>query len=75
MPGFTNTASSLSLVQNDVLSVSAGDRSGVDNVVILMTDGNSNVQPENTSPAAQSLQRTGARVMVVGVGASEDINR
>ena len=74
MPGFTDTASALGVVDNTMLSSATGDRSGVDNFVALLTDGNSNVFPQNTPPAAQRL-RNNARILVAGVGRPEDINR
>jgi len=74
MPGFTDTASALGMVDNTMMTTASGDRPGVDNFVLITTDGNSNILPENTPGAAQRL-RSNARVMVAGVGRAEDINR
>ena len=41
--GKTNTAGALSLVGSDMLTSVRGDRAGVNNVVIIMTDGRSNI--------------------------------
>lgn len=38
------------------------------NVVITITDGESNINPENTIPEALLLKRTGATLLTVAVG-------
>ena len=47
-----------------------GDRTGVDNIVVIMTDGNSNINSEDTVPLANSLVNQGVRVMTVGIGSA-----
>ena len=46
--GRTNTAGALRYVRTDMLTSAAGDRPDVLNVVIVMTDGKSNVNPTQT---------------------------
>jgi len=46
----------------------------VDNYVLVLTDGHSNILPEQTPVAASQLQQV-ATVMAVGVGIQEDVNR
>jgi uncharacterized protein with von Willebrand factor type A (vWA) domain len=74
MPGFTNTAAAMGAVETSMLTSAAGDRSGVDNFVIVLTDGRSNVNTAQTASAAQRV-RNNARVIAVGVGAARDVNR
>ncbi|ESN92083.1 hypothetical protein HELRODRAFT_104083 [Helobdella robusta] len=69
--GTTNTQAALSFVASSVFDANRGYRgfdSGVLKSVILLSDGESNVQAENTVPAANSLKRLGARVYSVIVG-------
>ena len=47
---------------------SAGDRSGVQNIAIVVTDGQSNVQPDRTIPEAQAVRQRGIEVFAVAVG-------
>ena len=41
--GSTNTQDALQLLYNDLFTPSRGDRSGVDNIAVIVTDGGSNV--------------------------------
>lgn len=45
-----------------------GDRPDADNVAILVTDGDSNINYRDTSPAAQDLRDSGAKVIGIGIG-------
>ena len=48
-----------------------GDRNSVDNKIIIMTDGGSNMDQENTIPAAENLKdedEADAEIFVVAVG-------
>jgi collagen type VI alpha len=66
-PGATDTAAAL---QDTVELFSAvnGDRTGVDNVVVIMTDGDTNVDPELAEREMEDLQNAGVRVIAVGLG-------
>lgn len=66
--GKTNTQQALQLMRDSVFQANRGDRRDVPNIVILVTDGESNVQPEMTIPRAQNLKTDGAKVYVVAVG-------
>jgi len=46
--GRTNTAAALRYVRTSMLTSAAGDRPDVANVVVVMTDGRSNVYPSQT---------------------------
>jgi len=71
--GKTNTASALQMIQDKVFTQGAGDRSNARNIVWLFTDGNSNLNQENTIPQAVSLRISGAYVITISIGS--DVNR
>ena len=64
----TNTASSLTTARTDQFVSSRGDRSNVQNVAFLITDGTSNVNAGATQSEANTLKNAGAVVFGVGVG-------
>ncbi|KAL3854733.1 hypothetical protein ACJMK2_013983 [Sinanodonta woodiana] len=68
-PGSTNTAGGLRTAL-EISSPEYGDRKDVDNIVILVADGQSNVNTEDTIPAADDLKKTGAKIITIGVGLS-----
>lgn len=70
--GKTNTQEALRLAHRSVFSGSSGDRASVRNVMVLVTDGQSNVEPEKTIPEAGFSRQDGIEVYVVGIG--NDIN-
>ena len=53
-------------VSSDILMT--GDRPDATNVVILLSDGASNVNPEQTIPAAAALKDGGAVIYTIGLG-------
>ncbi|XP_076071897.1 matrilin-1-like isoform X2 [Mytilus galloprovincialis] len=67
--GGTNTGEALQYVQSDVLQTTNGARTGVDKVVVVLTDGASNgaIDP---GTAADSLRSEGVEVFAVGIGTS-----
>ncbi|CAH1789268.1 unnamed protein product [Owenia fusiformis] len=71
--GATNTQAALKMMQNDMFTTDNGDRAAP-NVVILVTDGISTVEQENTLPNAESLKLTGAHIFVIGVGSFVDVD-
>ena len=68
----TNTQDALRVGYEDMFVSGNGDRSGVNNVLMLLTDGRSNVSPEETIPQANEARNRGIRVMAVGVGPRVD---
>ena len=50
--GRTNTASALQTVRENLMSAAAGDREDVPDVVVVFTDGESNVNERDTVPQA-----------------------
>ncbi|XP_033728441.1 uncharacterized protein LOC117317678 isoform X2 [Pecten maximus] len=69
-PGSTNTAGGLRTAL-EILTNAYGARRDAEDVVILITDGQSNVNSHDTIPAAEELKGTGARVLTIGVGLTD----
>ena len=69
----TNTASALSQMRNEVFSYTNGDRSQVDNIAIVMTDGQSNVNTPGTLEQATLARNEGVLMLAVGIG--NNVNR
>lgn len=65
-PGATNTAGALRTAI-ELYGPHYGNRADAENIVILITDGLSNVKEYDTIPAAEELRQM-AHVMVIGVG-------
>ena len=51
-----------------VFQVSAGDRPGIPNVAIIMTDGESTIDRAQTLPEAQKARDAGINIYAIGVG-------
>ena len=66
--GKTNTQDALRMARTEIFTSANGDRSGVPNKLIVVTDGNSNVNAQNTIPAATQVKQNGAAVYVVALG-------
>ncbi|KAL5006010.1 hypothetical protein ScPMuIL_017168 [Solemya velum] len=67
--GNTNLAGGLKLVRHRILSRVHGDRAEVQNFLVVVTDGLSNINPENTIPEANLLKKHGTHIYSIGVGA------
>jgi len=70
--GETNTQAALRLVHSTVFTSGHGDRQGAPNVVVIATDGRSNVRADRTVTEAMTARQRGAELFVVGVG--NDVN-
>jgi len=68
--GITNTAEALQFTRDDQFTALNGDRPDAKNMVVLITDGMSNRQRENTVPNAQLLHADGVTVIPIGVRGS-----
>jgi len=66
--GTTNTPAALEAARDDQFTTAHGDRPGVQNYVITVTDGNSNVNQERTIPDAEQLKSAGVIVYSIAVG-------
>ena len=66
--GETNTQEALKFVRQRVFSSENGDRSGVRDVAIVVSDGDSNIDDRNTIPEAERLKDRGVTVYSVALG-------
>lgn len=57
--GRTNTQEAIRRAYSEVFTASNGDRNGVDNIMIVVTDGGSNIQQENTAREAATAKQQG----------------
>lgn len=71
--GRTNIASAFERVRTDVLNGNNGDRTNVENLVLLFTDGGANIRSEDTVPEAIRLRVGGTRVVTMSVGQQIDV--
>lgn len=70
MPYFgssTNTAVGIGLTHTEQFIASRGDRPNVRNIAIVITDGVSNENPENTIPAAEAARDAGIDIFSIGI--------
>lgn len=68
-PGSTNTAGGLRTAM-EIFTNNYGNRRDAEDVVILITDGESNVQAYNTIPTADELKRNSIKILSIGIGIS-----
>jgi collagen type VI alpha len=66
--GTTNTPAAFEATRDVQFTSARGDRNGVQNVVIIVTDGYSNVNQQNTIPDALQLKSSGVLIYSVAVG-------
>jgi len=66
--GKTNTQDALRKLYESVFTVSGGDRSGIKDVAIVVSDGNSNVESGRTLSEAGEARRRGVELFAVAVG-------
>ena len=67
--GMTNTQDALKMARNLFQnSAASGLRNGAEKFAVVVTDGNSNVEEDQTVLQARQLKRTGTRVIVIAVG-------
>ncbi|XP_071091672.1 uncharacterized protein [Haliotis cracherodii] len=65
--GGTNTGDALKYLQDNMFNTKNGDRPGVPNIAIIITDGRSN-KPDQTKTFAKAARDKGTQVFSVGVG-------
>ena len=71
--GRTNTQDALRLTYQSVFTASRGDRYGVRNVAVVVSDGNSNVASYLTIPEARAARQRGIELFAVTVGDSANV--
>ena len=69
--GSTNTYGGLNTMRTQMFLPETGDRPDVDNVVILITDGVSNINARRTIPEAEKARDQGIRIYVIGIGLTD----
>lgn len=73
--GRTNTAGGIEMAVNNVFRASDGDRAGDENVIIVITDGQSNVNEDRTIPSAERARSSGIKVIAIGIGENGRVDR
>ncbi|KAJ8319985.1 hypothetical protein KUTeg_001572 [Tegillarca granosa] len=69
--GSTNTADGLRKMHNEMFTAKNGDRDGVPNIAIVITDGVSNINSRRTIPEADAAKGKGIHVYVIGIGLTD----
>lgn len=69
--GRTNTADALRVVWSDVYTQIKGDRRGVPNTAIVVTDGVSNINQDRTQIEASNARAKGIHIYAIGIGLSD----
>lgn len=72
--GRTGTAAAIQTMYQDVFTTSRGDRRSVDNFAILVSDGGSNIDRDQTIPRAEQAKQRGIIMYSVVVGESPSMN-
>lgn len=70
-----SAAAGLDIVRDSMFTMDNGDRVDVPNVVIVLTDANSDVDVTDTISAAQQLRDAGATVFAVGINLGFKVRR
>ncbi len=69
--GSTNTADGLKTMRTVMFTAENGDRPGVDNIAIVVTDGVSNINNKRTIPEAEEARAQGIHIYAIGIGLTE----
>ncbi|ESO87963.1 hypothetical protein LOTGIDRAFT_126742, partial [Lottia gigantea] len=69
--GSTNTADALKTMHREMFTQRNGDRPGVDNICILITDGISNINSRRTIPEAEAARSKNIHIYVIGIGLTD----
>ncbi|XP_069108499.1 cartilage matrix protein-like [Argopecten irradians] len=69
--GNTNTADGIRVAHQDLLGRGAGRRPGVQGMIVLITDGISNMNSQRSIPEADSARAAGIQMYVIGVGLTD----
>jgi len=75
--GFTNTQAALRTMREEIFGPNGqgpGNRPNVAEMVVVVSDGNSNVLPNNTIPEATLLKTTGAKIYSVVINENHNLN-
>ena len=69
--GSTNTADALQTMRSTMFTIVNGDRPGIQNICIVLTDGVSNINSRRTIPEAEATHNQGIHVYAIGIGLTE----
>lgn len=69
--GSTNTYGALNIMRTEMFTRGNGDRPNVHNIVMLITDGVSNINPTLTVPEAVRAQAENIHIYAVGIGLAD----
>lgn len=69
--GSTNTADALRTMRTQMFTQSNGDRPGVENIAVVVTDGVSNINSRRTITEAEQARADGIHIYAIGIGLSE----
>ena len=69
--GSTNTADALNTMRTQMYTAANGDRPGVPNVAIVITDGVSNINSRRTIPEAEQARAEGIHIYAIGIGLTD----
>ena len=65
---YANVVAGMNAVRDELFTPEGGDRDEAPNGVIVLTDSDSNLDPENIPRAAHELRDSGAKVVTKGIG-------
>jgi len=66
--GTTNTPAALTDAQTQQFTMANGDRDGIPNYIVIVSDGYSDVNQQNTIPDAMALKNQGVTIYSIAVG-------
>uniref|UniRef100_A0A2C9JVB5 VWFA domain-containing protein n=1 Tax=Biomphalaria glabrata TaxID=6526 RepID=A0A2C9JVB5_BIOGL len=69
--GSTNTADALKTMRSVMFTAGNGDRSDVNNVAVVVTDGVSNINSRRTVPEAEQARAEGIHIYAIGIGLTD----
>ena len=69
--GSTNTADALKTMRTEMFTAANGDRPGVPNIAIVVTDGVSNINSRRTIPEAEEARAQGIHIYAIGIGLTD----
>lgn len=69
--GSTNTADAIETMYTEMFTPENGDRSDIPSVVIIITDGVSNINNRKTIPRAEEARTSGISIYAIGIGLTE----
>ena len=64
----TNTQQGLIEMQDVQFTEARGDREGIKNIAVVLTDGDSTVNPTRTIPEAERARASGIEIISIGIG-------